>query len=348
MPILINYIVDHFPVVPLLPHLHDPSYCFTRFNEFPFRAELHELSNGTLSYTTLARRHKFVHMCIQNHPFVTITLTTNNQPQYLQVMLQTLKAAYERVELSKKRLISCLYIFCEPNQECIDICNSIDWIPNVRVHVNSVKMGVRKNPYQALDYVFNSAKSPFNLHLEDDLLIHPNALRMFLFFYDRFKSSLDTFFVYELFQYTTIGNQYKNYHDQYKVLIKRTGGHFVGLGWATTMNTFNKHMKDIWFKDLYPDPLNTGRMKGWNWTLSQYMISNNLKHVVAAYPHTKHIGKKILGPVNPPPQTQTHVDGWVDEEDFEFIRTERYKFSTGKFYVDGVDNIGIPVSLIVL
>ena len=98
----------------------------------------------------------------------TLTLTVNNRPGYLRQLLDSLR----RNNVDGYDLLYCAV---EPGcPEVLDVCKAIDFIPT-HVHLNAERLGVRENPYQALRAVFDMG-SDFNVYLEDDLLVSPDAL----------------------------------------------------------------------------------------------------------------------------------------------------------------------------
>lgn len=331
------YVIDNYPLIPALPLWHDKSYCESIYNTVFFENEISDLAANTLTYSTLMRRHKRVHICIQDSTrFATLTLVTNNRPEYLEKMLHSLRIAYEYCPTSLRDVIKGLYIFCEPHPESVAICRTIDWIP-VFVHENDTQQGVRQNPYNSLRYVFREVGSDFNVHFEDDLIISPDAFRLVEFYYTRFKTP-DRFLVYELFRDVSEHEMFLASRDQNKVILTHGTHHFAGLGWITTRRNWIHHIEAIWFLDLYPDPENTGLRKGWNWTLSHYILSKKMKTVIPAYPHTSHFGERWIGVENPPMNQQTYTDKWHNRDRFDYLIVDRKHSTIRDYYVDGIDD----------
>jgi hypothetical protein len=332
------YVIDNYPAIPELPVWHDESYCESMYNTLLFEDEISNLADMSSTYSELMRRHKHVHICIhESTRFVTFTLVTNNKAEYLEKMLRSLRVAYESCSQTFRDVVKGLYIFCEPHPECILMCKQIDWIP-VYIHTNVTQQGVRQNPFNALQFVFNQVKSTFNVHFEDDLIISPNAIQLVDFYYTRFKTP-DRYLIYELFRYISPHDMYIESNFQNKVHIFHGTKHFAGLGWACTRNNWNRHLKPIWFQDLYPDPENTGLRKGWNWTLSHYILSKKHKTIAPAYPHTSHFGERWLGVENPPQNQQIYTDKWTNKEDFNFLIVDRKHATSRDYYIDGIDNV---------
>lgn len=107
-----------------------------------------------------------------------ITMTLFNRPAYTKQCLQALS---ECVGISE-------YILCptvEPGcQEVIDLVKNVRFA-EVQLEVNADKLGCNKNIWKALDRGFKQAA--FVIHVEDDVLLAPDALRFFEFCSKRYK-----------------------------------------------------------------------------------------------------------------------------------------------------------------
>jgi hypothetical protein len=70
-----------------------------------------------------------------------------------------------------------LYINCEPgNDEVIDIIKNIDFI-ETDIIINRKQLGLNANTFAPMNRAFK--KSDFNLYLEDDIILSPDALNLF-------------------------------------------------------------------------------------------------------------------------------------------------------------------------
>lgn len=99
----------------------------------------------------------------------TITIVTNNRPDYFARMYATLIPQFQDWDI---------YVFSEPPATGILDVPPKDLPPRLRHIINGRRMGVHLNPFNALWYAFNDEKSDFNLHIEEDLLLSPDLVNM--------------------------------------------------------------------------------------------------------------------------------------------------------------------------
>ena len=230
---------------------------------------------------------------------ITITIPTNNMLEYLEKTLNSLKDASAFFTIDEKFKNKIILIFgCEPNDKIIEYINKIDWIKYV-ILKNEKKIGIRQNPYNLINYAFESG-SKFNLHLEDDILCSKNLFYLFYYYY---KNQSEDYFIYGMFEYIKQNNGINKFY-QIKVIKS-----FIGYGWITTDYSWNK-IKEQWFTD----PIEGS--EGWNISLNYYIVKNNLKCLNVSYPYTKHFG-----------EVGVYTNKHIIEQKFEFI----------KFYDDTID-----------
>src|SRR3989304_9430081 len=98
----------------------------------------------------------------------TLTITAHNRPARLERMLQSLVVCNPHEYRA--------FVRCEPG--CMASPAIVrKYLPKAKIHVNGKKLGVRENPYQVLSDAFQ-AGSEFNLYLEEDLVLSPDALAL--------------------------------------------------------------------------------------------------------------------------------------------------------------------------
>jgi hypothetical protein len=204
----------------------------------------------------------------------TITITINNRPQYLKQVLDSLR---------KNDILSYDIMYCalEPGcEENIEICKSIDFIES-RIFLNEEKKGVRLNPYFILDKVFNNG-SEYNVYLEDDSILSPDAFELANFYYDYFKNSeylLCSFY-----------NDLRRY-DENEISKVIEWNDFVAIGFSLFKDSWNKWLRTYWFNDTISKEENIGGI-GWDWSIRAVMKRFNLKTITPCLPRSMHIGKE--------------------------------------------------------
>ena len=112
----------------------------------------------------------------------TITIAAYRRPEYLKQVLDSLAVAMSHAAKPGHILMDDVILGIDP---CIHssehhavrcIANSYDWIDDVIVWPEH--LGVNEHPRRLLQYAFNECGSDFNLHLEDDTVLSPDALRL--------------------------------------------------------------------------------------------------------------------------------------------------------------------------
>lgn len=203
----------------------------------------------------------------------TITLPVATRPHYLKQMLDTLKE--NNLEGYK------LYIACEPVREVINIARSIDFI-ETDVRYNSKVLGVRENPYRCIQQAFDDG-SDFNVHLEDDIILSPDALDLANFYYEKFKDKPMTHINYGMFNYDSEPEEPEK--------IQVIEGKFVGLGWCTFKECWNKWFKPYWFDDKINAEVWSPQTIGWDWSIAAVAKTNNLTSLQPLASRSNHIGR---------------------------------------------------------
>jgi len=150
----------------------------------------------------------------------TITFPVGYRPGYLKQFLSFLA---HQESLSDYKII-CSAEKCPPCIEVLETCGlpiTILHKPNstgVRSHG-----GARDNMFNVLNYAFANG-STFNVHLEDDFVLSPDALNLTDWYYNTYKNDPLKFMSYGLFNWGSTGSDYQG-------LV--TAPSFHGLGWAT-------------------------------------------------------------------------------------------------------------------
>ncbi|MEK6832891.1 MAG: hypothetical protein AABY32_02495 [Nanoarchaeota archaeon] len=199
----------------------------------------------------------------------TITLTVHNRPDNLIKVLDNLK---------KNKLYDfSLYIGLEPgNDECVKVCENINFIKTTIVR-NIKVLGVRHNPYNILDCVFNLG-SEINIYLEDDLEISPDICDLSIWYYKQLNCN--KIFNMDILCLNLFS--WNNGDDPRCIMLKNNG--FCPWGMCITKYQWDNYFKPIWFNDNHS--LNG---KGWDFSV-QSLLNPKL---FIAYPYisrSNHVG----------------------------------------------------------
>lgn len=105
------------------------------------------------------------------------------------------------------------------------------------IKINEHRLGLDKNLFDSIQRSFD-AGSEFNLHLEDDLYLSPDALDLSRWYYETFKDSPDSYFCYGLCS----GSEGEGPLLEIKAL-----NHFIGWGWCCFKDNWGKYFVPYWF-----------------------------------------------------------------------------------------------------
>lgn len=193
----------------------------------------------------------------------TITIVVNNRFRYLNILCES---------LSKNNLSNYkIYAFLEPDGiKCKEILEK--YLNCEEIIINSYNFGVTWNSIQAWNYIFEKKKSFFNLFLEEDVILSPDAINLTNWFINNyFNDPTKMAIILHNYTKTPINNTICK-------LYKR----FTTFGMGITSK--------IWF-DLYRNNI-TSDMRGWDFSIDKLLKSNtNLYTVLPEFSRANHIGK---------------------------------------------------------
>lgn len=202
-----------------------------------------------------------------------ITLPVATRPHYLKQMLNTLKQ--NNLDGWK------LYVNAEPNKDVIDVINEIDFIETSLI-VNSERLGVRHNPFNVLDRAFEDG-AEFVFHIEDDLILSPDALDLANWYYDTFKDNPTTHINYGMFTYESDPDR----PEDINVIVDK----FVGLGWCTFSDNWYNYFQPNWFNDEINKVVWGPNTWGWDWSIAAIAKTQHLTSLQPLCGRSNHIGR---------------------------------------------------------
>lgn len=243
----------------------------------------------------------------------TITITAYNRPEYLKQVLESLS----------KNDLNGFHLYCgvEPgNNEIIETINSINFIDKTVV-INEKRLGINGNPFNILSRAFNEG-SEFNVYLEDDVIISPDAIKM-SDWYLNYPCKND-YFCFNLFHHKSSSNE----SDTTKIFPSKI---FTPYGFCLTKNSWNNYFKNNW----HPKP--TDVWNTWDCSINDFMIKNGYKTLQPVLSRSNNIGQKNGINVTPEFWNKTFKDVIINEQiystNFELIQcldaykdTEYYAF----------------------
>lgn len=215
----------------------------------------------------------------------TITVTCMDRPELFSRMIDSLCAN----DLSGWEI----FVAVEPSakaQSFVDICRSRFDGSSCHVTVNAEKLGVRKNPYAVLERAF-AAGSDFNLYLEEDLLLSPDAVSLALWFLQNHRSDwlLLNLLAGKCGSAGLLSSsRYRSELFEAKV--------FNSLGFAARRQEWVEHIEPVWLgselpEGSPPEPAYWRTHWGWDWSVYGLVAgSPNLKTVQPVFARATHTG----------------------------------------------------------
>lgn len=196
----------------------------------------------------------------------TMTLTATNRPDGLR---QTLDS------LAKNAHLDEYVLFCavEPvqtaaGQEVRKICQEIDFMKK-SVVLNPRILGVKDNPFAIQKRVFDIG-SEFNIYLEDDVVLSPDAIELCEWY--RQRPDLHTGMCLNLYN--------PDESDASRPVEVVKGKRFSSLNYATTRDQWRKHFEPNWYKNRL----------GWDYSIVDTLNQPGMFNTMPALSRSHHIG----------------------------------------------------------
>ena len=208
----------------------------------------------------------------------TISMTAYNRPDYLDQTLKNL--------CNNNPKDWSLFISVDPSIETnniVSVINNVNGFKNITYVVNSIRKNHRLNQHDSISMAF-TAGSTFNLHLDDDLFLSPDALLLADFYNNTFMSKPMTFGSYGLFNYGSNPSQ----PDR---LISRANT-FTGLGWCIFRENWNFVFHPNWFTDNFSTKYFKANTYGWDWNIHGAFREFGLSEIFPAFSRTNHAGRE--------------------------------------------------------
>jgi len=205
----------------------------------------------------------------------TITFPVGYRPQYLIQFLDCLE----------KQNLEGYTIFCsaEASPACIKLLKNCKLDLNILYKNNSSGIkshsGAKANMYNVLNAAF-IAGSTFNLHLEDDFLLAPDAVDLANWYYDKFKDRPTTYTSYGLFGFAPRGEDYTALEEV---------PFFEGLGWCAFKENWEQCYKQAWYDNTLVKKY--FKAHGWDWSVQAFFKEYGFKALRPLINRTQHNGR---------------------------------------------------------
>ena len=205
----------------------------------------------------------------------TITFPVGYRPNYLTEFLNCLG----------QQNLEGWTIFCsaENSPACIKILQESDLNLNILYKKNSIgrkdHAGAKDNMFNAISTAFLSG-STFNLHLEDDFLLAPDAVDLANWYYETYKDKPLSYISYGLFGFQPRGIDYS---------VLEEVPFFEGLGWCTFKEGWEECYKKAWYDDTLTKKYFSAH--GYDWNIQAFFKEYNYKALRPLINRTQHNGR---------------------------------------------------------
>lgn len=211
----------------------------------------------------------------------TITLTACNRPEYLGRLLISL--GRNSPDLLKQYH---LHIRVDPTDKLDDVLIVLNryrhalGLNGSSLTINEKRLGVRDNPYWILHDVFETMQSEWNIYLEDDIVISPDALA--LAEWSRQHMDLRTVCL-NLCNYDSIPQLpdlvLRGYSDYWRP--QTVYGCFNALGLAFGPKQWREFFLPRWHEDR----------RGWDWSVASVFLRERVTCLMPAWSRSTHVGQ---------------------------------------------------------
>lgn len=190
-----------------------------------------------------------------------ITLVVCDRPDYTRQVLDSIQASDTRGYH--------LFIAAEPGcGEVIDLCQHVDFMPTT-LTVNSARLGIHWNNKTAYECAF-AAGSEFNVALEDDTLITPDALDYANWFLT--LPQCEDYVLANLFNYSRALERIEDVVESDAM---------CPWAWCFTRQKWESYIRPHWMCD----------QRGWDWSLCAMMRNLGLKALSPVVSRSQNIGR---------------------------------------------------------
>jgi len=194
----------------------------------------------------------------------TITLVLSNRLLYAREVIESLRLNNTR----DYHLFAAIEPGYPETPELVEICEKIDFLPTT-ISVNKQRFGVNWNNYHVFNKVFEQG-SDFNVALEDDTVLSPDALNL-----------ADWFFCSPACSHYVLLNFYNFSSDHdYPLSVVEYDSMFP-WAWAFTRPMYERWLKPEWMNDS----------SIWDASVERVMRLNNLVSLRPVLSRSRNIGR---------------------------------------------------------
>lgn len=197
----------------------------------------------------------------------TISIPTNDRPQYLRQVLESIRACPEHEDW-------VLVFSCEPNHEIKQLINTINWMGlYVSTNIVNRRTGINTNTFLAASLAF-SLGSKFNLYLEEDVVISRDTLAM-----------ADQFYREKVNGVLCLRRWHHSQKMDEPTRVQPANHGLLGNGFAWRRELWEKTIRPWWF--WYEPNLPAF---GWDWSVSYGLDNQRIRQWRPMVNRSRNIG----------------------------------------------------------
>jgi hypothetical protein len=237
----------------------------------------------------------------------TITFVAYKRPAY------TAEALRQLAECRGLEQFDLVLISIDPgNDEVVSVCR--EWaagVPiEVRIEVNEEHLGVAGNPLRAYSTVMEELGSEFNLAVEDDALLTPDALELALWFFRRHaaKGRYAFLSLCDHYEYRGPGHN-KGGVAENASLLAETSNLSSPFAWCFTAAEW-PFLKRHW-------DTNTRSIGGWDWSIRFGMRIEGRVALAPVLSRCRNIGEK--DGTHDTPETWAQIQAGMNHSDGSYL-----------------------------
>jgi Glycosyltransferase like family 2 len=188
----------------------------------------------------------------------TITLVAYNRPHYTEQALEGLANCRGFCDFDR------MAIFIDPgDHEVVEVCRAWSRAQpiQVEVFVNERRLGVADNPFKAYSHAFEYSSSDFNVALEDDAVLSPDAVELAVWFDRQHGAEMSRYTFLNLCDHYAYRGEKRNKGDvpEDPSLVAESVNLSSPFAWCFTRHQW-PFVKRHWNK-------NTRSVLGWDWSI---------------------------------------------------------------------------------
>ena len=226
----------------------------------------------------------------------TVTIVAYNRPTYT---MESIRALAETICHYGKNFFDLLIFSIDPgNRDVFTLCEAAgkilaeEGIIDCKIYRNVQKFGVAGNPQIALQRAFEEHGSDFNLAIEDDASLKPDAVRLAAWFKENYGGPLSEYMLMAMCNHNPGGLTDPRLVNNPAIISEAT---FITspFAWCCSKHQW-PFFKYVWNKKQKPP-------NGWDWSMSYHM---RLCHKLTLHPmlsRCQNIGRE--GGANETPET---------------------------------------------